>query len=81
VIVERTALQKRLDRATSGLETPVAVVDLTAFDANAAALSVRSSGKPIRVASKSVRVRALLERDLAGPQRCHGRRAGGVPQL
>jgi D-serine deaminase-like pyridoxal phosphate-dependent protein len=67
VIVERTALQKRLDRATSGLETPVAVVDLTAFDANAAALSVRSSGKPIRVASKSVRVRALLERVLARP--------------
>jgi len=67
VIVERTALQKRLDRATSGLETPVAVVDLAAFDANAAALSVRSAGKPIRVASKSVRVRALLERVLARP--------------
>jgi D-serine deaminase-like pyridoxal phosphate-dependent protein len=67
VIAERTALQERLDRATSGLETPVAVVDLAAFDANAAALSTRSAGKPIRVASKSVRVRALLERVLARP--------------
>jgi D-serine deaminase-like pyridoxal phosphate-dependent protein len=67
VIAERTALQQRLDRATSGLETPLAVVDLAAFDANAAALSNRSAGKPIRVASKSVRVRALLERVLARP--------------
>ena len=67
MIAERTALQKRLDRATGGLETPVAVVDLAAFDANAAALSARSAGKSIRVASKSVRVRALLERVLARP--------------
>jgi len=67
VIVERTVLQKRLDRATAHLETPVAAVDLAAFDANAAALSARSAGKPIRVASKSVRVRALLERVLARP--------------
>ncbi len=67
MIVECTALRKRLDRATRGLETPLAVVDLAAFDANAAALSIRSAGKPIRVASKSVRVRALLERVLARP--------------
>lgn len=67
MIAERTALQNRLERATSGLETPVAVVDLAAFDANAAALSARAAGKPIRVASKSVRVRALLERVLARP--------------
>jgi D-serine deaminase-like pyridoxal phosphate-dependent protein len=66
-MAERTALQNRLDRATSGLETPFAVVDLAAFDANAAALSARSAGRPIRVASKSVRVRALLERVLARP--------------
>src|SRR4051794_38499919 len=66
-MAERTALQNRLDRATSGLDTPFAVVDLAAFDANAAALSARSSGKPIRVASKSVRCRALLERVLARP--------------
>ncbi|OJF13878.1 amino acid deaminase/aldolase [Couchioplanes caeruleus] len=67
MIAERSARQKRLDRATAHLETPVAAVDLAAFDANAAALSVRSAGKPIRVASKSVRVRALLERVLQRP--------------
>src|SRR6266576_5125474 len=67
VIAERRALRERLDRATAHLETPLAVVDLAAFDANAAALSARSNGKPIRVASKSVRCRALLERVLARP--------------
>jgi D-serine deaminase-like pyridoxal phosphate-dependent protein len=67
VIVDRTTLQKRLDRATGHLETPVAAVDLAAFDDNAAQLTARAAGKPIRVASKSVRCRALLERVLARP--------------
>ncbi|MGW9045114.1 amino acid deaminase/aldolase [Streptomyces lydicus] len=53
------------DRATAALDAPLAVVDLAAFDANAADLVRRSKGKPIRVASKSVRCRALLERVLA----------------
>ncbi|AGL13979.1 amino acid deaminase/aldolase [Actinoplanes sp. N902-109] len=68
MIADRSALQKRLERATAHLETPLAVVDLAAFDANAAALARRSAGKPIRVASKSVRVRALLERVLHRPE-------------
>ncbi|MFI9049050.1 amino acid deaminase/aldolase [Streptomyces sp. NPDC053427] len=55
----------RYDRATAHLDAPLAVVDLRAFDANAADLVRRSQGKPIRVASKSVRCRALLERVLA----------------
>ncbi|MFG3052853.1 amino acid deaminase/aldolase [Kitasatospora sp. NPDC048239] len=55
----------RYDRATAGLDGPVAVVDLAAFDANAADLVRRAAGKPVRVASKSVRCRALLERVLA----------------
>ncbi|MFD5918390.1 amino acid deaminase/aldolase [Kitasatospora sp. NPDC058201] len=55
----------RYDRATAHLDGPVAVVDLAAFDANAADLVRRAAGKPIRVASKSVRCRALLERALA----------------
>jgi D-serine deaminase-like pyridoxal phosphate-dependent protein len=67
VIVDRTALRDRLERATGHLETPLAVVDLAAFDANAAALEMRSGGKPIRVATKSVRCRNLLERVLARP--------------
>lgn len=59
------AAQSPLDRATAHLDAPLAVVDLRAFDANAADLVRRSKGKPIRVASKSVRCRALLERVLA----------------
>jgi D-serine deaminase-like pyridoxal phosphate-dependent protein len=55
----------RYDRATAHLDAPFAVVDLEAFDANAADLVRRAGGKPIRVASKSVRCRALLERVLA----------------
>ncbi|MCB5910070.1 amino acid deaminase/aldolase [Streptomyces pinistramenti] len=55
----------RYDRATAHLDAPLALVDLEAFDANAADLVRRSKGKPIRVASKSVRCRALLERVLA----------------
>ncbi|MFE2230666.1 amino acid deaminase/aldolase [Streptomyces kronopolitis] len=59
------AARTPLDRATAHLDAPLAVVDLRAFDANAADLVRRSKGKPIRVASKSVRCRALLERVLA----------------
>ncbi|MDH6575805.1 amino acid deaminase/aldolase [Kitasatospora sp. MAP5-34] len=55
----------RYDRATAHLDAPLAVVDLAAFDANAADLVRRAAGKPVRVASKSVRCRALLERVLA----------------
>ena len=40
------------------------VVDLDAFDANAADLVRRAAGKPIRVATKSLRVPALIERAL-----------------
>jgi D-serine deaminase-like pyridoxal phosphate-dependent protein len=67
VIGEHSALQQRLDRATAHLETPVAAVDLAAFDTNAAALAARSGGKPVRVASKSVRCRTLLSRVLSRP--------------
>ncbi|WP_314173290.1 amino acid deaminase/aldolase [Streptomyces winkii] len=55
----------RYDRATAHLDAPLAVVDLEAFDANAADLVRRARGKPVRVASKSVRCRTLLERVLA----------------
>ncbi|WP_030706128.1 amino acid deaminase/aldolase [Streptomyces sp. NRRL F-2580] len=57
----------RYDRATGHLDAPLAVVDLDAFDANADDLVRRAGGKPVRVASKSVRCRALLERVLARP--------------
>jgi D-serine deaminase-like pyridoxal phosphate-dependent protein len=67
VIADRNSLQKRLDAATAQLETPIAAVDLAAFDDNAARLVARAGGKPVRVASKSVRCRALIERVLAKP--------------
>ncbi|QKV77034.1 amino acid deaminase/aldolase [Amycolatopsis sp. Hca4] len=55
------------DLATKDLDPPLAVVDLAAFDANAADLRRRAAGKPIRVVSKSVRCRVLLERALMMP--------------
>ncbi|MEU4694514.1 amino acid deaminase/aldolase [Actinoplanes sp. NPDC023714] len=67
MLTDRIALRQRLDKATDHLETPVAAVDLAAFDGNATELTRRAAGKPIRVASKSVRCRALLERVLARP--------------
>lgn len=60
----RAADRARYDRATAHLDAPLAIVDLEAFDANADDLVRRAGGKPIRVASKSVRCRALLERVL-----------------
>jgi hypothetical protein len=58
--VARYRLAARLDRAVAGLAeepaSPTVVVDLDAFDANAADLVRRAGGKPVRVASKSLRV-------------------------
>ncbi|WP_439427993.1 amino acid deaminase/aldolase [Micromonospora sp. LA-10] len=65
--IDRDKLRERLDRATAHLDPPYAVVDLSAFDANAGALTGRADGKPLRVASKSVRVRELLTRVLERP--------------
>ncbi|MBM6545476.1 amino acid deaminase/aldolase [Janibacter sp. YIM B02568] len=50
--------------AVVGRRAPLLAVDLDAFDANAADLVRRAAGMPIRVASKSVRVRSLVERAL-----------------
>jgi D-serine deaminase-like pyridoxal phosphate-dependent protein len=51
---------QRYDAATAHLEPPFAVVDLAALRANAAAMTRRASGKPIRLASKSVRCREII---------------------
>ena len=48
-------------------ERPLAVLDLDAVDANAADLVRRAAGTPVRIASKSLRVRGLLERVLERP--------------
>jgi D-serine deaminase-like pyridoxal phosphate-dependent protein len=57
----------QLERATAHLDPPFAVVDLAAFDANALDLVRRADGVPIRVVSKSLRCRTLIERVLARP--------------
>lgn len=57
---ERTA-------AIAGLSGPVAAIDVDALRYNALDLVVRSSGVPIRVASKSIRVRDVLDASLALP--------------
>ena len=66
--VDRNRLWARLNTAVAALGAPLPapafVVDLDAFDANAADLVRRAGGKPIRVASKSLRVQALLARAL-----------------
>ncbi|WP_309233741.1 alanine racemase [Conexibacter sp. W3-3-2] len=59
------ALRARYDRATAELEPPLAIVDLDALEANARDLVARAGGRPIRVASKSVRCRAILDDVLA----------------
>ncbi|MEU7994344.1 amino acid deaminase/aldolase [Micromonospora sp. NPDC049060] len=65
--IESDKLRDRLDRATAHLDPPYAVVDLAAFDGNAAALAERAAGKPVRIASKSVRARDLIGRALGRP--------------
>ena len=69
--VDRNRLWERLSSAVAQhpepLPSPVVVVDLDAFDANADDLVRRAGGTPIRVASASLRVPALLERALALP--------------
>jgi D-serine deaminase-like pyridoxal phosphate-dependent protein len=55
---------RRFDAATAHLDAPFAVVDMAAFRANAAAMTSRAGGKPIRLASKSVRCRHLIEQVL-----------------
>ena len=61
------SLRSRFDRATGHLDPPFAIIDSEALEANAAALAVLAAGKPIRVASKSVRCRELLRDVLARP--------------
>jgi D-serine deaminase-like pyridoxal phosphate-dependent protein len=69
--LDRNRLWSRLSAAvaahTEPLPTPLMVVDLDAFDANADDLARRAGGTPIRVASKSVRVPDLIARALAHP--------------
>jgi D-serine deaminase-like pyridoxal phosphate-dependent protein len=66
--VHRTAARERtyeeLERIFEGVDAPFAFVDLDAMRSNADEMLARAAGTPIRVASKSVRCRTLLERIL-----------------
>jgi len=70
----------RLDRATAGLDPPFAVVDLDAFWTNARDLHRRAGGKPIRLASKSIRCRELLKRALEFDAGVRGTLAYALPE-
>ncbi|GGN76064.1 amino acid deaminase/aldolase [Nocardia rhizosphaerihabitans] len=65
-----------LHAATAELDPPLAALDLTALDANAADLVRRANGVAVRVASKSVRCRAVLERVLGAGLTAQGGFAG-----
>ena len=56
-----------LSRATEGLDTPFAAVSVPALAHNAHDMLARANGTTIRVASKSVRVRGVIESVLALP--------------
>ena len=63
----RPLAYEELEAVFRGVDAPFALVDLDAMWSNAADLLTRAAGKPIRLASKSVRCRALqsavLDRD------------------
>jgi D-serine deaminase-like pyridoxal phosphate-dependent protein len=67
IIARPVAGQELYERTTAHLDPPFAVVDLDAFDSNARDMVRRAGGLPIRVASKSLRCRYLIERVLAQP--------------
>jgi D-serine deaminase-like pyridoxal phosphate-dependent protein len=69
----------RYARLTAGLDAPFAVVDLAAFRRNADDLVRRAAGTPIRVASKSVRCRALITAALERPG-FHGVMSYALPE-
>ena len=57
-----TEAYERFETIFSDIQPPFAFVDLDAVWANAADMLRRSRGKPIRIASKSIRSRPVLER-------------------
>jgi D-serine deaminase-like pyridoxal phosphate-dependent protein len=71
---------ERYERVFAEVEAPFAFVDLEAMWANAEEMLERAGGKPIRVASKSIRCRALLEAILARDPRFQGLMTFTLPE-
>lgn len=65
-------LYERYERIFEGIEAPFAFADLDALESNAQQMLDRAAPKPIRVASKSVRCREILERVAALDDRFRG---------
>ncbi|HME01442.1 MAG TPA: alanine racemase, partial [Solirubrobacteraceae bacterium] len=63
---------RRYQRAFAHLDGPFAFVDLDAMWSNSAAMLARAGGKPIRVASKSLRCRELIGDVLGSDDRYRG---------
>jgi len=70
----------RYEQIFAEVEAPFAFVDLDAMWANAAAMLERAGEKPIRVASKSIRCRALLEAILRRDERFAGLMTYTLPE-
>jgi D-serine deaminase-like pyridoxal phosphate-dependent protein len=70
----------QLEQIFEEVEAPFAFVDLDAMWSNAEAMLERAGTKPIRVASKSIRCRALLERILRRDERFAGLMTFTLPE-
>ncbi|HEX4753245.1 MAG TPA: alanine racemase, partial [Solirubrobacterales bacterium] len=71
---------QRYERIFAEVEAPFAFVDLDAMWANADALLERARRKPIRVATKSIRCRALIEEILGRDARFAGLMTYTLPE-
>jgi D-serine deaminase-like pyridoxal phosphate-dependent protein len=71
---------ERYERIFAEVEAPFAFVDLDAMWANAAAMLERAGSKPVRVATKSIRCRALLEAIRARDERFAGLMTYTLPE-
>ena len=60
--VDPQAQYDRYEAIFEGIEPPYAFVDLGALESNSREMLGRAAGKPIRVASKSIRCREVIER-------------------
>jgi D-serine deaminase-like pyridoxal phosphate-dependent protein len=71
---------ERYERVFADVEAPFAFVDLDAMWANAEAMLTRAGDKQIRVASKSLRCRPLLEKILGRDERFRGLMTFTLPE-
>jgi len=70
----------QLEQIFEEVEAPFAFVDVDAMWANSDAMLKRAGGKPIRVASKSLRCRSILERIFARDERYSGLMTFTLPE-